>query len=214
MSPLADRIDDALRPNLLAAGFERVRPRRWVSCASPPIHRIFEFQALKGATYSARWGFSLDFVPALRGGRLRWKRTCKTADFDLCIDPTDEFGDTGSWCSVAEISGWKDASAAQINQVVVEAIRKAHEDFARGASVADLVALLRERAQMRFRRFSLENYVQTHIAWGLSLIAVGNPAEGATHLELFCDRYGIDRDDRILRQAERDATGAAETPGA
>jgi hypothetical protein len=96
MAYLAERIDEGLRLRVSAAGFEPVGPRRWVSCVNPPIRRIFEFQALKGATYSARWGFSLDFVSALRGGRLRWKRSSKAAAFDLCIDPIDEPGDVPS----------------------------------------------------------------------------------------------------------------------
>jgi len=70
-------------------GFQRTRPRRWVDNTTPPICKIFEFQPLKGLSYSARWGFSLDFVPIKKGGCLRWKRTAKTAQFDLCIDPTD-----------------------------------------------------------------------------------------------------------------------------
>src|SRR5258708_10612223 len=85
MAVLADRIDDALRTELAPMGFELVRPRRWVSGTKDSIRRIFEFQALKGATYSARWGFSLDFVPIARKGHLRWKRTPTGAEFYLCI---------------------------------------------------------------------------------------------------------------------------------
>jgi hypothetical protein len=59
------------------------------------------------------------------------------------------------------------ASAAQ------ESTRFAKLDFGRVNSIFDIVTIFRERAAMRFRRFSLENYFQTHLAWGLSLIAVG-----------------------------------------
>ncbi len=87
-------------------GFDLVRPRRWVSNTMGATRRIFEFQALKGATYSARWGFSLDFVPVMRNGHLRWKRTPKGAEFDLCIDPIDEFGDVPDWCSLVHLPGY------------------------------------------------------------------------------------------------------------
>jgi hypothetical protein len=91
-SVLADKIDEIIGAELSPLGFEQIRPRRWVATAQPPIRRIFEFQALKGATYSARWGLSLDFVPLWRADGLRWKRTAKTANFDLCIDPIDQYG--------------------------------------------------------------------------------------------------------------------------
>lgn len=69
--------------------FHQVSERRWVSDPCNAIRRIIEFQAVKGLRYSARWGFSIDFVPRLSGVRLSWKRTLKTADFDLTIDPID-----------------------------------------------------------------------------------------------------------------------------
>jgi hypothetical protein len=50
----ADKIDEIIGAELSPLGFEQIRPRRWVATARPPIRRIFDFQALKGATYSAR----------------------------------------------------------------------------------------------------------------------------------------------------------------
>jgi hypothetical protein len=85
----ANRIDESIGAELSPLGFERIRPRCWVAAARPLVRSIFEFQALKGATYSARWGFCLDFVPLWHADGLKWKRTAKTANFDLCIDPID-----------------------------------------------------------------------------------------------------------------------------
>ena len=211
MAVLADRIDDALRTELAPMGFELVRPRRWVSGTKDSIRRIFEFQALKGATYSARWGFSLDFVPIARNGHLRWKRTPKGAEFDLCIDPIDEFGDVPDWCSFMHFPGCVEVDTNQIIQVVEDTTGAAHRDFARVNSVGDLISMFRDRAQMTFRRFSLENYVQTHLAWGLGLVAIGLPAEGETHISLFCAQRGIDRNDPLLRKAETEAARYAVT---
>jgi hypothetical protein len=95
----ANRIDESIGAELSPLGFERIRPRRWVAAARPLVRSIFEFQALKGATYSARWGFSLDFVPLWHADGLKWKRTAKTANFDLCIDPIDQYLGPPDWCS-------------------------------------------------------------------------------------------------------------------
>jgi hypothetical protein len=212
MAVLADRIDAALRAELAPMGFHLVRPRRWVSGTKGSIRRIFEFQATRGAGYSARWGFSLDFVPIARNGYLRWKRTPKGADFDLCIDPIDEFGDVPDWCSFVHLPGYMEADTDQIIQAVKDSTGAARNDFARVESVGDLISMFRNRAQMTFRRFSLENYVQTHLAWGLGLTAIGQHREGDTHISLFCAQRGIDRNDPLLRKAETEAARYAATP--
>jgi len=197
-SVLGGKIDELVGAELLPLGFEPIRPRRWVQSVQPHIRGIFEFQSLKGNVYSARWGRSLDFVPLLRAGRLRWKRTANTADFDLCMDPIDEYGTPPDWCSFSRSAPPRESRMVLI---VKEATRAAKLDFSRSNSVFDVVARFRERAAMRFRRFSLENYTQTHLAWGLSLIAVGELTEGEQHLKLFCARFSIDLDDRKMHQA-------------
>lgn len=202
---VGDRIDDVVRVKLSSLGFDRVRPRRWVSKNPEPIRRIFEFQALKGGIYSARWGFSLDFVPAWRGGNLRWKRTIKNVEFDLCIDPVDEAGLVPAWCSLPNLPGSSEAEDKQITRIASDATNEAWLDFARIISVRDLIALFQERSRTRFKRFSLENYVQTHIAWGLGLLAIERTMEGEEHIRLFCDRFGLDRKDPLLREAEIEA---------
>jgi hypothetical protein len=209
-SVLADKIDEIIGAELSPLGFEQIRPRRWVATAQPPIRSIFEFQALKGATYSARLGLSLDFVPLWHADGLRWKRTAKTANFDLCIDPIDQYGGRPDWCSYSRpIWPGEVANFPRMAAAVKESTRAAKLDFSRANSISDIVAMFQERAAMRFRRFSLENYTQTHIAWGLSLVAVGEATEGKRHLELFCASFSIDRNDRMLRQALLAAENAA-----
>ncbi len=198
-----------LGDDLSPLGFERIRPRHWVESKHPPLRRLFEFQALKGESYSARWGFALDFVPVLRGDRLRWKRTAKTTTFDLCIDPIDAGRNHRDWPRLsrsiwpAKIYDWNN-----LTRTVRNAAKAAQPDFDRVNSIEDIPALYRERSTMKFSRFSLENYIQTHIAWGLCLIATGKPEEGESHLQTYCTKFEIDRDDRILREAEREAVEA------
>ena len=71
---LSARIDMILDGELLPLGFERIRPRLWVESKHPPIRRLFEFQPIKGEVYSARWGFSLDFVPIQKAEKLEAHR--------------------------------------------------------------------------------------------------------------------------------------------
>jgi hypothetical protein len=203
---LAARIDMIVHAQLSPLGFERIRPRFWVEGQGPPIRRLFEFQALKGASYSARWGFSLDFVPIQRSSRLQWKRTAKTASFDLCIDPIDQAGEVpDSWYVSRFIFPLKSYDWSKFTRTVKNATLVAQPDFSRIISIGDIVAIFNERSAMKFRRFSLENYIQTHLAWGLCLMAIGEAEEGERHLEKYCDRFSVDRTDRIICEAEREA---------
>ena len=203
---LAARIDMIVHAQLSPLGVEWIRPRFWVEGLGPPIRRLFEFQALKGASYSARWGFSLDFVPIKRSSRLQWKRTAKTASFDLCIDPIDRAGEVPDpWYVSRFIFPLKSYDWNKFTRTVKNAASVAQPDFSRIKSISDIVAIFNERSAIKFRRFSLENYVQTHLAWGLCLMAIGEVEEGERHLEKYCDRFSVDRTDRILREAEREA---------
>ena len=203
---LAARIDMIVHAQLSPLGFERIRPRFWVEGLGPPIRRLFEFQALKGASYSARWGFSLDFVPIQRNSRLQWKRTAKTASFDLCIDPIDQVGQVpDSWYVSRFIFPLKAYDWSKFTRTIKNATLVAQPDFNRIKSISDIVAIFNERSAMKFRRFSLENYVQTHLAWGLCLMAVGEAEEGERHLEKYCTRFSVDRANPKLRDAECEA---------
>jgi hypothetical protein len=206
---LAARIDALLDGELSPLGFEKVQPRRWVESKHPPLRKLFEFQAFKGESYSARWGFALDFVPVLRGEKLRWKHTAKTTTFDLCIDPIDTGRDHRDWPRLSR-SIWpaKTYDWDNVTRTVRNAAKAARPDFNRVSSIADIPTIFRERSTMKFTRFSPENYIQTHIAWGLCLIATGKPDEGESHLQIYCAHFEIDRDDRILRQAEQEALRA------
>jgi hypothetical protein len=203
---LAARIDMIIHAQLSPLGFERIRPRFWVESLTPPIRRLFEFQALKGASYSARWGFSLDFVPIQRGGRMQWKRTAKKASFDLCVDPIDQAGKVpDSWHVSRFIFPLKSYNWSKFTRTVKNATLVAQPDLSRVKSISDIVAIFNERSAMKFRRFSLENYIQTHLAWGLCLMAIGESEEGERHLEKYCDSFSVDRTDRIIREAEKEA---------
>lgn len=199
-------------PLLLDMGFAGVRARRWVRSTKPALREIFEIQSLKGERFSARWGFSLDFVPVRRGGKLRWKKTAASADFDLCIDPIDEAGSVPDWCSFGDPSAtWR--GAANLARVATETVAAARKDFDAVSSPQDIARLFERRSTMRFARFGPDSYVQTHLAWGLSLIAAGRPADAEPHIGRFCEAFGVARADPLLvkatAMAEAMASGAA-----
>jgi hypothetical protein len=175
----------------------RSNDRRWVSEPNGGIRRIVDFEAIKGGRYSARWGFSIEFVPKLKGRRLAWKRTLATADFDLCLDPIDVAGDPPKWCSIDT-----NDSVRRVGDVASAVHKAASSDFAGVTSLAELVQLFERRSRMAFRRFSLENYVQTESAWGLALLALGQDEESSVRLSRFCQQHNVDPATPLLAKAK------------
>lgn len=199
MAAFSDEIVAALH-DAAPEGLQRVADRRWIGEPHGGIRRILEFQAMKGAQYSARWGFSVDCVPRLQGKRLAWKRTARTAVFDLCINPIDVEGYVPDWCSFT--------SDVQINRIrkIAQTVRKdASRDLARINTLYDLRELFQRRAAMKFRRFGLANYVQTDLAWGLLQLATGEVEGGNKRIAAFCERFGVDPAAAILAKAKQEA---------
>src|SRR5271170_1614311 len=68
-------------------GLAPINPRTWIDESRPPTKRMFELILLKGAGVRARWGFSLEFVPHISGGRVRWHRSGESAMLDVIVEP-------------------------------------------------------------------------------------------------------------------------------
>jgi hypothetical protein len=79
-----------LRQHLQPLGLTEISPRAWIDGSRPPAKRMFELMLLKGGSMRARWGFSLDFVPHISGGRVRWHRSEKQAMLDVIVDPNEK----------------------------------------------------------------------------------------------------------------------------
>jgi hypothetical protein len=182
-------------------GSRLVGSRRWVGEPNGEIRTIVEFQTLKGGQYSARWGISIDFVPLLHKHRLAWKRTFASATFDLCIDPIDVEGDVPNWCSFGQGD-----SRRHLDDVAQRVRNASSEDFSKTMSLGDVRRAFEERSQMGFRRFSLDNYVQTDLAWGLLELATANAQMGSTRLSKFCERFGVDPACAVMTKAKAQAT--------
>jgi len=91
-----------LHPVVIASlggdGFVNVGPLKWVRSADAPIRQLFCFFQWKGGMLAPSWGLSLDFVPHVAGGRLKWHRTPKSAIMDLRVDSRDRALDIPYTC--------------------------------------------------------------------------------------------------------------------
>ena len=79
-------IAPVVEAQLSALGFALQKPLHWIRSADAPIRQMFRYGQLKGGALAPQWGFSLDFVPHLSGGKVKWHRTEKSALFDAFVD--------------------------------------------------------------------------------------------------------------------------------
>lgn len=169
-------------PKLAVEGFEPVAPRKWVRSKKKSIREVFEVTAMKGASYSPRWGVSLDFVPHFSGSSLRWHRTPKSSILDLCFDPCDydnPFPDLV--CSLFGLDVAKASGMKQADYAIPLALGWFH-------SIQDITDLVREyeaAKQRRAVRFGFYNYVQHPLAFALVLARVGRLEAARAELRRF-----------------------------
>ncbi len=187
-----------------APDFQRVGDLLWVSEPKDHMRYLLKFQAMKGMTFSACWGVSVDFVPIFAGGKLKWKRTAKSAAFDLCIDPIDSSESIPGWCSF-----YANDRDYHVKRSTSAAVKAARLDWSKITTLRDVADTFERRTKMEFKRFSLENYVQTDLAWGLVLIALGRLNEGQHHLDAFCQQFAIAPGSPILEKAKDEAIAIA-----
>src|ERR1022692_2349304 len=132
-------------------GFERIDDRKWVRSTKAPIREVVRLVALKGASYSPAWGFSLDFVPHVSGSSSRWHRSAKAAIFDLCYDPIDYTMSLDD-CTISSLAG-RDAATDAADRQTQIALDLALPWFASVNDVADLVQEFEAKKQRPFVRF-------------------------------------------------------------
>jgi hypothetical protein len=195
-----ESIDDAeraLEPLLTPLGFLLARPETWVRARTAVWRDVFQLEQTKGGL-AARWGIDLAFVPIRRGRGLRWKRAPKDVAIDLCFDPIDA---TGLVAAELTFLGSRE-----------ETVRAASRSVALACADLDPIADLRafcqafaDRSVMKWERFGPDNYVQTHLAWGLALYALGRDSEAEPHLARYCGAQDIPRSDRTLARAIEEA---------
>ena len=199
-----DRYDPSCR--IVIAWFRANPTAPLGGSAHPPIRRIFRFQPLKGLTILRVLGlFVTTSYQSEGGGSLCWKAHGENCGIRF-VHRSDRSRRRPTRLVRALLFHLSREilllEGTKVPRTVKGTVRAARLDFNRVKSIHDIIEIFRERSMMKFRRFSLENYVQTHIAWGLGLIAIGQAQEGEIHLQKYCTSFSIDRNDRILRAAE------------
>lgn len=181
-----DALRSAFEHELSSQGFEHVKPLKWVRSAKPAIRDIVELYSLKGASVAPRWGFSLDFVPHVAAGRVRWHRTVKSSMLDLVWDPLD-FARLDGWTQSRFVVPSELGQRAQL--FATKVCRSALADLARAQQVADLPVLYREWAVRPAIRFEMQNYQQATLGEAFVRQRLGLPGaleclqEGASRFE-------------------------------
>jgi len=166
-------------------GLASIGPRTWLDESRPPIKRMFDLILVKGAGMRARWGFSLDFVPHISSGRVRWHRSEKSAMLDVIVDPGKNRLPGASF-----IHG-----AARLHQdldgLLPTAVKRAKETWLRGEDDAQLLDLVREIREGETNYLPFDNYTQLPLAYAFLSARLGDFASSEAELDRYASRSAI-----------------------
>jgi hypothetical protein len=172
---LVDRIvGEVFDPRLLALGFQRATPRKYVRRRVPHTYDVIERLS---QTVSLRliWGLSLDFVPHV-GGRqsetVRWHRTARSANPDLRYSETDCMREMRNQYTISTTYG-----EHVLRQKALEAISallpRALQLFDSVTGLGTLVELFLLKEQDALRGWDIFNTPQVALAYAFYLAKVG-----------------------------------------
>lgn len=170
-----------LRQHLPPLGLIENGPRKWIDGRQPPVRRLFELRLVKGAGLKVCWGFSLDFVPHISGGRVRWHRSDKTAMLDVIVDPR-------SLAPATYIHG-AERLAADLRSVLPEAVSRAKETWDKGTTYQGMLDIIREIRELRSNALGYDNYAQMPLAYVFLSAKIGDVQSAEQEL----DRCGTAR---------------------
>ncbi len=189
-----------LREFLPSLGLIELSTRTWIDGSQPPARRIFELQLLKAASMKACWGFSLDFVPHISGGRLRWHRSDKSALLDVFIDPKN-------LPNPSFIQGSAHL-AADLRTLLPEAVAKAQESWKRGSTFHGMLDIIREIRAKKTNCFDFYNYCQLPLAYAFLSAKVGDLQSAEQEIEQYVQAHRLDEEEAMkLKQLVRDCAG-------
>jgi hypothetical protein len=186
-----------LRKRIGPLGLAEIAPRRWIDGSKPPVRRLFELQLLKGASLKACWGFSLDFVPHFSGGRCRWHRSDKVARLDVIVDPAAQ----PEACFLYGANRFR----SELGFLLEQAVPAAKRDWARGATFAGMLDIIREIRERGTNCFGYRNYTQLPLACMFLAARVGDVALAERELEQYLQGDSLDeREANKLRRFVRE----------
>jgi hypothetical protein len=185
---------------LCRRGFEQVERRKWVRSDRAPIRELFRIAAIKGASLSPVWGFSLDFVPHSSGSTIRWHRSNKSAIFDLRYDPIDYTASFDEW-SIPSSEG-RTAAREQADRSTHVALELALPWFQSVGTERDLIREFEAKKERPFVRFGFDNYVQEPLAYAFTLAKVGRSVDAESEVNRWATRLGLHQSvrDALLRR--------------
>ncbi len=200
-SALRDEIISGhLRDHLPQLGLKEIKPRIWIDDSQPPVRRLFELQLLKGAGIKACWGFSLDFVPHISGGKMRWHRSDKAAMLDVIVDPK-------KLLQATYIHG-RGQLVSDLRRMLPEAAAKAKECWERGRSYQGMLDIIRETHERHTNCFDYRNYTQMPLAFALLSAKTGALETAVQELDHYITTHSLDDDQAFkLRKLGRDYAG-------
>jgi hypothetical protein len=169
-----------LRKYLPALGLYEISPRRWVDGSRPPVRRLFELSLIRCSMMTPYWGFSLDFMPHISGGALRWHRSDKAARFDVFINPIGIL--TPSFLSGAQ------QLTDDLRKLLPEIVPAIQNTWLRGSSYVGMLEIIEDLRWHGGNYYNYESCPQLSLARAFLTAKSGDVASARRRLKEYVTR--------------------------
>ena len=159
-------VSEQLRAKLPSLGLTERSVRSWIAKSEGPVRRLFEIYLMRGAKLRLCWGFSLDFVPHISAGRVRWHRTEKSALLDVTVDPRD----------LQQPSYLHGAArlVESLKALLKEVAERADRSWKAGGTFHGMLEMIKDIRERHTNRFDFSNYAQLPLAFAFLSAKTGD----------------------------------------
>ena len=145
----------------------------------------------------ACWGFSLDFIPHISGGSVRWHRSDKTAMLDIIID-NKNLMQASFYSGVPRLE-------EDLQGLLPQAVALANGTWRRGATYHGMLDIIRDIRDTHSNCFGYYNYTQLPLAYAFLSAKTGDLLTAEAELDQYVIRNRLDDDEVAkLKKLARD----------
>jgi hypothetical protein len=175
--------EDLVQP--ASFGFRDIRKGLYGRIVNEDIVHIMKLQAMKGRSYTVRWGVSLTYFPHEWRSGLRWHRSFKSSRFDLFELPGDSSSD------------WRENDKDQVHtlngkpylletlQIMWNRLEPRIDNWF--SSIRSLHGVLERAIEQSERKWVLSHHPSPELVYAITLSRMGRQEEALAALNRYFD---------------------------
>jgi hypothetical protein len=192
-------VGEVFDPSLLASGFHRANPRKYVRARIPHTHDVVELLS-RTVSLSLIWGLSLNFVPHIAGRQtetVRWHRTPRAATPDLRYSEVEDMRNALVRYAISTMHGAPimRKQALTVRSALLPRAVQFFDSVTTLSSLGDLFVQKEQNPQFG----DIFNTPQVALAYSFYLAKMGRESKARTYMSEWVTRsnFRVETNDRL-----------------